>query len=201
MLFAMVHRIFRVAIPTRGTGFDFGEYQDALMKGDQIDLGMSEAPVCLQNQIAFFFKVFTGNFLSPFTQFVMGCHNLIIFVFIKIMKHVIFKDWGLIDYQQAWDQQEALFNETVRIKTGNRQLPDGMAPVITPDYLVFCEHPHVFTLGKSGKVDHLLLDEEALTKVNASFYKINRGGDITYHGPGQIEIGRASCRERVCQDV
>src|SRR3546814_19072660 len=61
-----------------------------------------------------------------------------------------------------------------------------MAPVITPDYLVFCEHPHVFTLGKSGKVDHLLLDEEALTKVNASFYKINRGGDITYHGPGQI---------------
>src|SRR3546814_6958893 len=141
MLFAMVHRIFRVAIPTRGTGFDFGEYQDALMKGDQIDLGMSEAPVCLQNQIAFFFKVFAGNFLSPFTQFVMGCHNLIIFVFIKIMKHVIFKDWGLIDYQQAWDQQEALFNETVRIKRGTRRSEEHtseLESLMRIWYAVFC---------------------------------------------------------------
>lgn len=105
------------------------------------------------------------------------------------MKEVIFEDWGLIDYQDAWDRQEALFNETVRLKMENRKAEaagkDGV-PSRTPDYLVFCEHPHVFTLGKSGKVDHLLLDNEALAKVNASFYKINRGGDITYHGPGQI---------------
>ncbi|MFS8615538.1 MAG: lipoyl(octanoyl) transferase LipB [Solitalea sp.] len=107
------------------------------------------------------------------------------------MKKVIFEDWGLIDYQEAWDRQQALFDETIRIKMENRlkeQTPSTtvQAPVTTPDYLVFCEHPHVFTLGKSGKIDHLLLDEEALEKVNASFYKINRGGDITYHGPGQI---------------
>lgn len=107
------------------------------------------------------------------------------------MKKVIFEDWGLIDYQEAWDRQQALFDETIRIKMDNRlkeQTPSttAQAPVTTPDYLVFCEHPHVFTLGKSGKIDHLLLDEEALEKVNASFYKINRGGDITYHGPGQI---------------
>lgn len=120
------------------------------------------------------------------------------------MKKVLFEDWGLIDYQEAWDRQEGLFNKTVRIKMENRRLesqgragiespsrdqngsePPGR-PAATTDYLIFCEHPHVFTLGKSGKIDHLLLDEEALAKVNASFYKINRGGDITYHGPGQI---------------
>lgn len=111
------------------------------------------------------------------------------------MKKVIFEDWGLVDYQEAWDRQQALFDETIRIKMENRNRekaasssaePAAFEPLTTPDYLLFCEHPHVFTLGKSGKVDHLLLDEEALEKVNASFYKINRGGDITYHGPGQI---------------
>lgn len=118
------------------------------------------------------------------------------------MKQVIFEDWGLVDYQEAWDRQQALFNETVRIKTENRQRearngdpprqtgPAGVSPAAAPvptcDHLIFCEQPHVFTLGKSGKVDHLLLDEDALEKVNASFYRINRGGDITYHGPGQI---------------
>lgn len=112
-------------------------------------------------------------------------------------KQVIFQDWGLMDYQQAWDRQEELFGSVVKLKTGirNRQLagavdadiPGIASPVdITPNYLVFCEHPHVYTLGKSGKPEHLLLDEQGLKEKNAVYYAINRGGDITYHGPGQI---------------
>ena len=92
---------------------------------------------------------------------------------------------GLIDYQQAWDYQEELFNEIVAIKIANRKLPAGEQQP-TPNYLLFCEHPHVYTLGKSGKLSHLLLSEERLSAVGATFYKINRGGDITYHGPGQL---------------
>lgn len=92
---------------------------------------------------------------------------------------------GLIDYQQAWDYQEELFNEIVTVKVANRKLaPEEQLP--TPNYLLFCEHPHVYTLGKSGKLSHLLLSEERLSTVGATFYKINRGGDITYHGPGQL---------------
>lgn len=101
------------------------------------------------------------------------------------MVKVLFEDWGLIDYKEAWDRQEVLFDETVRIKTENRNLSAG-CQLSTASWLIFCEHPHVYTLGKSGKADHLLLDEAALKKADASFYKINRGGDITYHGPGQI---------------
>jgi lipoyl(octanoyl) transferase len=112
-------------------------------------------------------------------------------------KQVIFQDWGLIDYQQAWDRQEELFSSVVKLKTDmrNRQTA-GMVEVdipgiaeaidITPNYLVFCEHPHVYTLGKSGKPEHLLLDEQGLKEKHAAYYPINRGGDITYHGPGQI---------------
>lgn len=92
---------------------------------------------------------------------------------------------GFIDYQQAWDYQEELFNEIVTVKVANRKLaPEEQLP--TPNYLLFCEHPHVYTLGKSGKLSHLLLSEERLSAVGATFYKINRGGDITYHGPGQL---------------
>jgi lipoyl(octanoyl) transferase len=109
-------------------------------------------------------------------------------------KKVTLIDWGLIDYQQAWDKQEEIFNSTVKLKTEirNRQVavtPDA-APVedndITPNYLIFCEHPHVYTLGKSGKAEHLLLDEQGLKEKDAVYYPVNRGGDITYHGPGQI---------------
>ncbi len=107
-------------------------------------------------------------------------------------KQVIFQDWGLIDYKQAWDKQEEVFAETVNLKIHlrNRQVAaegseyDEYIP--TPNYLVFCEHPHVYTLGKSGKPEHLLLDEHGLKEKHASYYLINRGGDITYHGPGQI---------------
>lgn len=90
-----------------------------------------------------------------------------------------------MDYQQAWDYQEKLFTDVVSVKTANRSLADA-EQVPTSNYLLFCEHPHVYTLGKSGKQDHLLLNEDELVEKDASFYKINRGGDITYHGPGQL---------------
>lgn len=102
-----------------------------------------------------------------------------------INKKVNFQDLGLIDYQEAWDYQEKLFAKTIAVKTQNRNLPaEGQIP--TPNYLLFCQHPHVYTLGKSGKQDHLLLDEDDLIEKDARYYKINRGGDITYHGPGQL---------------
>ncbi|MEO7215817.1 lipoyl(octanoyl) transferase LipB [Mucilaginibacter sp.] len=108
-------------------------------------------------------------------------------------KRVILQDWGLTDYKVAWERQEQLFGETVKLKTEirNRQslVVAGDEPgdeILTPNYLVFCEHPHVYTLGKSGKAEHLLLDEAGLKEKNAVYYPINRGGDITYHGPGQL---------------
>lgn len=97
---------------------------------------------------------------------------------------VFFEDWGLVPYQQAWDKQEAIFAETVAIKTANRNHPEAAQQ--TPNYLIFVEHPHVYTLGKSGKPENLLLDEQALKEKEATYHKINRGGDITYHGPGQL---------------
>ncbi|HTI59708.1 lipoyl(octanoyl) transferase LipB [Mucilaginibacter sp.] len=107
-------------------------------------------------------------------------------------KKVHFEDWGLIDYKEAWDKQEALFGETVALKTANRNKmiategDEYQEEEPTANYLVFCEHPHVYTLGKSGKPEHLLLDEQGLKEKKASYYLINRGGDITYHGPGQV---------------
>src|SRR6476661_7881384 len=98
-------------------------------------------------------------------------------------KKVEFQDWGVVDYQQAWDQQETLFAGTVQQKADNRN--EGKSDP-TSNYLVFVEHPHVYTLGKSGKPENLLLDESGLKEKQASYYKINRGGDITYHGPGQL---------------
>jgi len=100
-------------------------------------------------------------------------------------KKVIFKDLGLIDYKKAWDYQEKIFNETISVKLRNRDLPE-QEQKITENYLLFCQHPHVYTLGKSGKEEHLLLNEEQLKAKDATYYKINRGGDITYHGPGQL---------------
>lgn len=98
-------------------------------------------------------------------------------------KKVIFQDWGLLDYQQAWDRQEQVFLEAVQTKTQNRNKNTDY-PV--KNHLIFVEHPHVYTLGKSGKPENLLLDEAGLKEKSASYYKINRGGDITYHGPGQL---------------
>jgi len=101
------------------------------------------------------------------------------------MQQVKFIDLGLTDYKQAWDYQEKLFDEVVQTKTNNRKLtPDEQ--IKTPSYLIFCEHPHVYTLGNSGDKKNLLINEQQLTEKKAGFYEINRGGDITYHGPGQI---------------
>lgn len=96
---------------------------------------------------------------------------------------VIFQDWGLLDYELAWSKQEAIFSGVVEQKIANRNLSE---PQPTSNYLIFTQHPHVYTLGKSGKPENLLLDNHGLEEKHASFYKINRGGDITYHGPGQL---------------
>ena len=92
-------------------------------------------------------------------------------------------DLGLMDYKKAWDFQQSLFDEIIEIKKKNRK---NNLNEPTPNYLVFVEHPHVYTLGKSGNISNLLINEVQLKENKASFYKINRGGDITYHGPGQI---------------
>jgi lipoyl(octanoyl) transferase len=99
------------------------------------------------------------------------------------MTKVIFKDLGLIDYKEAWDYQEQLFKATIDDKI---KIRNGANDIETANYLLFCEHPHVFTLGKSGNEENLLLNENELIENDAHFYKINRGGDITYHGPGQL---------------
>jgi len=102
-----------------------------------------------------------------------------------INKKVQFRHLGQMDYQEAWDYQEVLFKETVDLKIANRKVAlEEQLP--SKNYLLFVEHPHVYTLGKSGKESHLLLNEEGLKKHQARYYRINRGGDITYHGPGQI---------------
>lgn len=101
------------------------------------------------------------------------------------MKKVKCIDLGLIDYKEAWEYQEKLFAEIVSVKIQNRTQP-GNQQLTTNNYFLFCEHPHVYTLGKSGDTQNLLINEKQLEEKNATFYKINRGGDITYHGPGQI---------------
>jgi lipoyl(octanoyl) transferase len=103
-----------------------------------------------------------------------------------MFKPVYFIDWGLIDYKKAWDHQELLFKEKVDLKFANRQLLEDATKATIENHLVFCEHPHVYTLGKSGSIDHLLVTESELKDLGATYYSINRGGDITYHGPGQI---------------
>ncbi len=100
-------------------------------------------------------------------------------------KEIQFQHLGLIDYKEAWDYQGKLFTEILELKAYNRTAPEGEQKT-TPNYLLFCSHPHVYTLGKSGYEDNLLINEEGLKAKGATFYKINRGGDITYHGPGQI---------------
>lgn len=100
-------------------------------------------------------------------------------------KKVYFEDLGLIDYQPAWDYQKELFEAIKAKKLANRDLPtDQQHP--TNNYLIFCEHPHVYTLGRSGDSNNLLLDNQGLQENHASYFHINRGGDMTYHGPGQI---------------
>lgn len=98
-------------------------------------------------------------------------------------KKVLLQDLGHKDYKETWDYQEVLFKEIVDTKIKNRR---EEANLKTPNHFLFVEHPHVYTLGKSGDMANLLVDEKKLEEKGAKFYKINRGGDITYHGPGQI---------------
>jgi lipoyl(octanoyl) transferase len=99
------------------------------------------------------------------------------------MKHIQLLDLGNKDYKETWEYQEELFKEIVDMKIQNR---NAISPIPTPNFFLYVTHPHVYTLGKSGDVSNLLLSEKQLTDKGATFYKINRGGDITYHGPGQI---------------
>ena len=107
-------------------------------------------------------------------------------------KNIQLQDLGNKDYKATWDYQEELFKSIVDLKIKNRRVETNLEPSTielakqTPNYFLFVEHPHVYTLGKSGDMSNLLLSEKQLEAKDASFYKINRGGDITYHGPGQI---------------
>ena len=98
-------------------------------------------------------------------------------------KKVVVTDLGFKDYKETWDFQEEVFQSIIEIKSSNRK---NNQTEETPNYFYFVEHPHVYTLGKSGDISNLLLSEQQLAAKGATFYKINRGGDITYHGPGQI---------------
>jgi lipoyl(octanoyl) transferase len=98
-------------------------------------------------------------------------------------KQVSIKDLGLIDYKKCWNYQEELFAEILAVKSANRKENKTEA---TKNHLILCEHPHVYTLGKSGNEKNLLVNDDYLKSRGAAFHKINRGGDITYHGPGQI---------------
>ncbi|MCH2229018.1 MAG: lipoyl(octanoyl) transferase LipB [Crocinitomicaceae bacterium] len=100
-------------------------------------------------------------------------------------KAVKYQNLGLIDYKEAWDYQEMLFRATVNRKI---QLRNGETTEQTENHILFCEHPHVYTLGKSGDKENLLLNNASLKQNNATYYEINRGGDITYHGPGQLVV-------------
>ncbi|HEY5692282.1 MAG TPA: lipoyl(octanoyl) transferase LipB [Cyclobacteriaceae bacterium] len=105
----------------------------------------------------------------------------------KINHKTTFIDLGLIDYSAAWKYQTELFERILEVKKQNRDLAD-QEQASTSNYLIFCEHPHVFTLGKSGEEKNLLLPKDKLESIGATYHHINRGGDITYHGPGQIVV-------------
>jgi lipoyl(octanoyl) transferase len=100
-------------------------------------------------------------------------------------KQIYIQNWGLIDYPTALQRQDALQKAIIEIKLNNSKQANAQ---LTPNYLVFCEHPHVYTLGKSGTKNHLLINEAMLQEKQATFFHTNRGGDITYHGPGQLVL-------------
>lgn len=100
-------------------------------------------------------------------------------------KTIQLQDLGLKDYKETWEYQEELFQSVIAQKIKNRNENTNLP---TSNHLLLVEHPHVYTLGKSGDISHFLLNEDSLKKINATYYKINRGGDITYHGPGQLVV-------------
>lgn len=106
---------------------------------------------------------------------------------VNLNRRTTYLNLGLKDYKEVWDFQTDLFNKILAIKSANRDVA-AQEQHPTENYLLFCEHPHVYTLGKSGKPENLLVNEEELGKLKATYYHINRGGDITYHGPGQLVV-------------
>ncbi len=127
-----------------------------------------------------------------------------------IKQKIIFKDLGLMDYKSAWDYQEKLLQENVQKKSlgynhesgviGNR-LPAPDSIITTQHYLLFTEHPPVYTLGKSGKKENVLLDDDELKEKDIQFFNTNRGGDITFHGPGQVVGYPILDLEKFCTDI
>jgi len=98
-------------------------------------------------------------------------------------KTIEIRELGSKDYKETWDYQQEIFKDIIDLKIKNRREDTNLE---TPNYFLFVEHPHVYTLGKSGDISNLLISEEKLAEIGATYYKINRGGDITYHGPGQV---------------
>lgn len=108
--------------------------------------------------------------------------------YFETMEIIQFSDWGVIEYGTAWERQEAILQQQLQIKQLYNIMPEGARPPVpaTAHHLIFCTHPAVYTLGKSGHMEHLLVNDRRLQELGATFYKTNRGGDITFHGPGQI---------------
>ncbi len=104
------------------------------------------------------------------------------------MQTILFRDLGKVAYDVAWDFQESLLQKNLQVKAARFSSPDISLPpdLSTTHHLLFCEHPHVYTLGKSGHIENLLVNDKRLQELKVSFFKTNRGGDITYHGPGQV---------------
>jgi lipoyl(octanoyl) transferase len=104
------------------------------------------------------------------------------------MQTILFQDMGKVAYDTAWDYQEKLLQANLKIKAARFNTPDISLPLEseTQHHLLFCEHPHVYTLGKSGHMENLLVNDSRLKELDVAFFKTNRGGDITYHGPGQV---------------
>jgi lipoyl(octanoyl) transferase len=113
-------------------------------------------------------------------------------------KELTIVDWGLIDYKLAWERQEVLFESISAIKKANRL--QGLEQP-TPNYIIFCQHPPVYTLGKGGGKHHLLMEESELEREGIALFHINRGGSITYHGPGQLVVYVVLDLENFCKDV
>lgn len=102
------------------------------------------------------------------------------------MKNILLRDLGTIEYGKAWDFQESLMKEGLDIKAELFHHPEKKSETEIRNYLLLCRHPHVYTLGKSGVIEHLLINDQRMKDLDVTFYKTNRGGDITYHGPGQL---------------
>ncbi len=102
------------------------------------------------------------------------------------MQQVLFQDLGLKAYKEVWDYQECLLKDSVEIKMKNRELDESQLPLPSKHHLLFVEHPPVYTLGKSGNEENILISEQELFQKSIEYFHINRGGDITFHGPEQL---------------